>query len=259
MSWFGTLWSAKWDTKNPLSTAMLFTLGFISLFLIGGVSGLILSRHDLGAAAGAGSGDFITGHYHLVMGVAATFAMLGALFFWFPKMFGRHLDERLGKIHFWLTFTGVLCVFMPMHWLGLIAHAHSGIVPESPETLVTVTAFLRALVALATLFTTAAQTFFVANVVRSLRQSAQSALANPWYATTLEWSLPSPLPLVKFTNMPVVYRGAYEFRARDASGVSDTNDFVPQHIPESAVASELRGTDLRGESMPSDPQPAGAG
>jgi len=257
MSWFGTLWSAKWGARNPMSTAMLFTLGFISLFLIGGISGLILSRHDLSAAAG--SIDFITGHYHLVMGVAATFAMLGALFFWFPKMFGRHLDERLGKIHFWLTFAGVFCVFMPMHWLGLIAHAHSGIVPEDPEALATVSAFLRALVTMATLFTTAAQTFFVANVVRSLSQSAQPALSNPWRATTLEWSLPSPLPRASFANVPTVYRGAYEFRALETAIVSSAVDFVPQHIPESAVAPELHGTDLRGESMPSNPQPAGAG
>jgi cytochrome c oxidase subunit 1 len=257
LSWLGTLWTAKWGPKNPMSTAMLFTLGFISLFLIGGISGLILSRHDLSGAGG--SIDFITGHYHLVMGVAATFAMVGALFFWFPKMFGRHLDERLGKIHFWLTITGVLCVFMPMHWLGLIVHAHTGIVPENPEALARATAFLRAVVTFATLFTAAAQTFFVANVVRSLRRSAQPARANPWRATTLEWSLPSPLRLLNFTNIPVVYRGAYEFRALDARAGSDIDDFLPQSIPESAVAPELCGTDLRGESMPSNPQPAGAG
>ncbi len=117
ISWFGTLWNAN----IRLTTAMLFALGFVSLFLTGGLSGLILARHDLTAAAV--NDDFITGHFHLVMGVAATFAMLGALFFWFPKMFGRRLDERLGKIHFWLTFTGVYCVFMPMHWLGLISHS----------------------------------------------------------------------------------------------------------------------------------------
>jgi len=257
MSWFGTLWSAKWGARNPMSTAMLFTLGFISLFLIGGISGLILSRHDLSGAAG--SIDFTAGHYHLVMGVAATFAMLGALFFWFPKMFGRYLDERLGKIHFWLTFAGVFCVFMPMHWLGLIAHTHSGIVPENPDVLAAVSAFLRAEVTLATLFTTAAQTFFVANVVRSLSQSAQPAMSNPWRATTLEWSLPSPLPRANFANMPVVYRGAYEFRALETADASSADDFVPQHIPESAVPQELRGTDLRGESMPSNPRPAGAG
>src|SRR2546425_7914883 len=101
---------------------MLFALGFISLFLSGGLSGIFLARHDLAAAAV--SDDFVTGHFHLVMGVAATFAILGALFFWFPKLFGRRLNEPLGKIHFWLTFAGVYCVFMPMHWRGLISHAN---------------------------------------------------------------------------------------------------------------------------------------
>src|SRR5207302_636347 len=118
VSWFGTLWNAR----VQLNTAMLFALGFISLFLSGGLSGIFLARHDLAAAA-AVSDDFVTGHFHLVMGVAATFAILGALFFWFPKLFGRRLNEPLGKIHFWLTFAGVYCVFMPMHWLGVIAHS----------------------------------------------------------------------------------------------------------------------------------------
>ena len=205
MSWLGTLWGAR----IQWSTALLFALGFASLFLVGGLSGLILSRHDL--SSGAASGDFITGHYHLVMGVAATFAMLGALFFWFPKMFGRHLDERLGKIHFWLTFAGVFCLFMPMHWLGLVAHAGAGVAPKDPETLAAVKVSLQSLVSFATLFTAAVQTFFVANVVRSLRRRAPAAEANPWHSTTLEWSLPSPLPLFNFHSAPAAYRGAYEF------------------------------------------------
>src|SRR5882762_7598267 len=117
VSWLGTLWNAR----IQLNTAMLFALGFISLFLSGGLSGIFLARHDLAAAAV--SDDFVTGHFHLVMGVAATFAILGALFFWFPKLFGRRLNEPLGKLHFWITFAGVYCVFMPMHWLGLIAHS----------------------------------------------------------------------------------------------------------------------------------------
>src|SRR5260221_5622458 len=115
VSWLGTLWNAR----IQLNTAMLFALGFISLFLSGGLSGIFLARHDLAAAAV--SDDFVTGHFHLVMCVAATFAILVALFFWFPKLFGRRLNESLGKIHFWLTFAVVYCVFIPMHWLGLMA------------------------------------------------------------------------------------------------------------------------------------------
>src|SRR6266403_1113812 len=117
LSWLGTLWNAR----VQLNTAMLFALGFISLFLSGGLSGIFLARHGLAAAAV--SDDFVTGHFHLVMGVAATFAILGALFFWFPTLYGRRLNETLGKIFFWMTFAGAFCVFMPMHWLGLIAHS----------------------------------------------------------------------------------------------------------------------------------------
>src|SRR5438094_5769446 len=117
ISWLGTLWNAR----IQLHTSMLFALGFISLFLAGGLSGIFLARRDLTYAAV--SDDFITGHFHLVMGVAATFSILGALFFWFPKLFGRRLNESLGKIHFWLTFAGVYSVFMPMHWLGLMTHS----------------------------------------------------------------------------------------------------------------------------------------
>src|SRR5271168_2418068 len=114
LSWLGILWSSR----IRLNSAMLFVLGFISLFLSGSFSGLFLSRRDLPVVS-AGD-EFVTGHFHLVMGVAATFAILAALFYWFPKMFGRRMNETLGKAHFWLTFVGVYCVFMPMHWLGLL-------------------------------------------------------------------------------------------------------------------------------------------
>jgi cytochrome c oxidase subunit 1 len=247
MSWFGTLWNAK----LRLTTAMLFALGFVSLFLSGGLSGLILARHDITTAAA--SDDFVTGHFHLVMGVAATFAMLGALFFWFPKMFGRRLDERLGKIHFWLTFAGVYCVFMPMHWLGLLAH--SKVVLENPRAVFVMVSFLQAFVTTAILFTTAAQTFFVANVFRSLRRVAEPIVANPWRSTTLEWSLPSPPALANFTaGEPVVYRGAYEFSLPDFA-----EDFVPQHLPRAADELHAQSQTVRGASAPPATRPAEAG
>jgi cytochrome c oxidase subunit I len=220
-SWFGTLWHAK----IQLHTAMLFALGFVSLFLAGGVSGLFLARNDLGAASL--SDDFVAGHFHLVMGVAATFAILGALFFWFPKMFARRLNETLGKLHFWLTFAGVYCVFMPMHWLGLMAHlrvpghnaaaiAALGASPGAP---------LRAFVTVATIFTIAAQILFLLNFVWSLWRGEKTEDRNPWRATTLEWSVPSPPPFDNFGACePVVYRRAYEF-----TGANAVEDFAPQN------------------------------
>ena len=248
ISWFGTLWNGK----VQLTTAMLFALGFVSLFLAGGLSGLFLARNDLTATAA--SDDFITGHFHLVMGIAATFAMLGALFFWFPKMFGRSLDEGLGKIHFWITFFGVYCVFMPMHWLGMIAHLHL-----SPEATVAATAAastIRSFVTIATLVTVAAQGIFLVNFVKSLLKRGEAVAKNPWRATTLEWSLPSPPPLGNFASAaPVVYRGAYEFGA-GKFGAPNVEDFASQSLPaDSTPPAAPSGTDAGLQPLP--PQAAG--
>jgi cytochrome c oxidase subunit I len=218
LSWLGTLWNAR----AQLTTAMLFALGFVSLFLAGGVSGLFLARSELSAAAVGG--DFVTGHFHLVMGVAATFAILGALFFWFPKMFGRRLNEPLGKLHFWLTFAGVYCVFMPMHWLGLMANARS--VSGSPSAMLPAGSSLSAFVTATALLTVAAQIIFLFNFLWSLWRGERCEEWNPWRATTLEWAVPSPPPLENFgASDPVVYRGAYEFNAANAA-----SDFAPQDL-----------------------------
>ncbi len=231
LSWLGTLWNAR----VQLNTAMLFALGFISLFLSGGLSGIFLARHDL--ATVSVSDDFVTGHFHLVMGVAATFAILGALFFWFPKMFGRRLNESLGKVHFWLTFTGVYWVFMPMHWLGLMAH--SGV--SSANALASVTAAgssIRNFVTGAILLTVFAQGLFLVNFLWSLFRGERVLENNPWRATTLEWSVPSPPPADDFGSTdPVVYRGAYEFSVPEVA-----EDFVPQHLaPEQVVKARESG------------------
>jgi cytochrome c oxidase subunit 1 len=230
ISWLGTLWGAR----IQLNTAMLFTLGFISLFLSGGLSGIFLARQDLAAAAV--SDDFVTGHFHLVMGVAATFAILGALFFWFPKLFGRRLNEALGKMHFWLTFAGVYCVFMPMHWLGLIAH--SRVSPASGLASAAAGSAIREFITFAILLTVFAQGIFLCNFLWSLFRGEKVSERNPWRATTLEWSVASPPPADDFgASDPLVYRGAYEFSVPDVA-----EDFVPQHLaPEQVVKARQSG------------------
>ncbi|MGC2830337.1 MAG: cbb3-type cytochrome c oxidase subunit I, partial [Candidatus Acidiferrum sp.] len=212
LSWFGTLWNAK----IQLNTAMLFALGFVSLFLSGGVSGLFLARSDLAAASV--SDDFVTGHFHLVMGVAAAFAILGAFFFWFPKMFARRLSETLGKLHFWLTFAGVYCVFMPIHWLGLMARSRAAggdfaaISQLDGSFGASFSASLRDLITAATILTVAAQVLFLLNFLWTLSRGEKTEDRNPWCATSLEWSVSSPPPLDNFgASEPMVYRGAYEF------------------------------------------------
>jgi cytochrome c oxidase subunit 1 len=228
-SWFGTLWNARFQ----LTTSMLFAIGFISLFVAGGLSGIFLARHELARASV--SEDFVIGHFHLVMGVAATFAILGALFFWFPKLFGCRLNEPLGKIHFWITFIGVYCIFMPLHWLGLLTQ--SNMLPDAQRAaLASVGSSFRTFVTVATICTVAAQLLFVLNFFGMLiRRNNKTEESNPWHATTLEWSIPSPAPEENFGLVqPKVYRGAYEFHEGFA------NDFIPQHLsPELLVQKVL--------------------
>jgi len=211
--WFGTLWGGA----IRLTTAMLFSLGFVSLFLSGGLSGIFLARREF---AGGSTGDaLVTGHFHLVMGVAATFAILAALFFWFPKMFGRRLNETLGKIHFWLTFAGVYVLFMTMHWLGLADRASN--LASAPAI-----QGLRAFLTIVAVTTIAAQVLFFANFFWSLLRGEPCHAKNPWRATTLEWSVASPPPNENFGGgVPVVFRGAYELGVPLAG-----EDFVPQHL-----------------------------
>jgi len=223
-SWLGTLWNGR----IRLTTSMLFAIGFISLFIAGGLSGLFLARLDLAGAAV--SEDFVIGHFHLVMGVAATFAILAALFFWFPKLFGCRMNESLGKAHFWLTFAGVYCIFMPMHWLGLLTQ--SRLLPEAQRAaMASLGASIRTLVTVATIWTVAAQALFVMNFFGSLLRPKRAEENNPWGATTLEWSIASPAPRENFGKQPpVVYRGAYELSGKAP------NRFAPQHLAPELLA-----------------------
>lgn len=217
-SWLGTLW----DGRVQLNSAMLFSIGFISLFIAGGLSGMFLARHDLSLAAV--SEEFVIGHFHLVMGVAATFAILAALFFWFPKIFGTRLNEGLGKLHFWVTFAGVYAIFMPLHWVGLLTQ--SQVLGEAQRAAIaSAGASIRTFVTFATVCTVSAQILFIANFLYSLLRRSHPCENNPWRATTLEWTVASPAPAANFGSAtPVVYRGAYEFLPENES------DFVPQHL-----------------------------
>jgi cytochrome c oxidase subunit 1 len=226
-NWLGTLWNAR----IQFTTAMLFALGFVSLFVSGGLSGLFLAQpsvdlyfHD---------GYFVVAHFHIIMGVAAIFGMFGALFFWFPKMFGRFLSEGLGKVHFWFTFIGVYAIFMPMHWLGMLGinrrySAFEAYSPAVQAQLMPIQRFISVAVAV----TITAQLIFLFNFVWSLWRGKKSTEINPWHATTLEWSIPSPPPFDNFAGVePVVYRGAYEFSLPDM-----TEDYLPQYVAPERVA-----------------------
>ena len=186
-NWLGTLWGGK----IQFNCAMLFALGFVSLFVSGGLSGLFLAQPSLDLYLH--DTYFVIAHFHLIMGVAAIFGMFAGTYFWFPKMFGRFLNEGIGKVHFWLTFVGVYCIFMPMHFLGLAGHPRR----YFDSTAVT---FLQKLqpvhvfITIAAIITISAQLLFLYNVIWSLIAGKEAKEENPWHATTLEWSIPSPPP-----------------------------------------------------------------
>jgi len=170
------------------------------------------------------------GHFHMVMGVAAIFGMFAGTYFWFPKMFGRMMSEGMGKLHFWITFIGVYCIFMPMHYLGLAGNVrrYSSFTDDYLVPLIPVHKFIT----IAAFVTGAGQLIFLFNLFWSMYRG-KKAEANPWEGTTLEWSIPSPPPFDNFGgHIPVVYRGPYEL------GVEGANtDYIMQDSPEQLTKS----------------------
>jgi cytochrome c oxidase subunit 1 len=152
--------------------------------------------------------------------------MFAAIYFWFPKMFGRMMSERLGRIHFWITFIGVYCIFVPMHTMGIVGMPRRFAQFTEYEFLATLHPLV-VFVSIAAILTVIVQLLFYFNLVWSLFKG-KPASANPWEATTLEWITPSPPPHDNFAGViPTVYRGPYEFAVPGAP-----NDFTMQTEPE---------------------------
>jgi cytochrome c oxidase subunit 1 len=218
-NWLGTMWGGRLRFQTP----MLYAIGFVSLFVSGGLSGPFLAQpvldiqlHDT---------YFVVGHFHLIMGVAAIFGMFAATYYWFPKMFGRMMNETWGKIHFFLTLAGTYAIFMPMHYLGMAG----GTRRYSQYTEV---AYLQKLMPLhqfmtyAAIITIAAQFIFVINLFWSMFKGPKAS-DNPWEATTLEWTTTTPPPHDNFGGVtPVVNHGPYEYGVPGAA-----KDYVMQTDP----------------------------
>ena len=219
-NWLGTLWGGKIQFHAP----MLFALGFVSFFISGGVSGIFLAQPALDTMLHATY--YVVAHFHLVMGVAAIFGIFGATYYWFPKMFGRMMNETLGKLHFWLTFVGVYCIFMPMHFVGIAGGIRRYADSTGPAYLASLQP-LHFFITIAAFITVAAQLIFFYNFFRSLR-AGERAPSNPWNATTLEWTTSSPPPLDNFDGRyPSVYRGPYDYSVPGAP-----QDFLVQNVPD---------------------------
>jgi cytochrome c oxidase subunit 1 len=204
-NWIGTLWGGR----IRFTTAMLFAIGFVSLFVAGGITGLVLGQSSLDLPMH--DTYFVTAHFHLVMGVASIFGMFAALYFWFPKMFGRFMSEKIGRIHFWLTFIGVYAIFVPMHTMGIVGMPRRFSSFQEYEFLRNLDPLVL-LVSTEAIITIAAQLIFYFNLVWSLFKGEKVTNDNPWEATTLEWTTETPPPHDNFAGvLPTVYHGPYEF------------------------------------------------
>ncbi|TCP10680.1 cytochrome c oxidase subunit 1 [Crenobacter luteus] len=223
-NWLLTLWRGDIHLTVP----MLFALGFISMFAIGGLTGLFLGNVSVDIPLS--DTYFVVAHFHMVMGVAPILVIFGGIYHWFPKVSGRMMNDTLGRWHFWLTFVGAYAIFFPMHYLGFLgmprryyAYENYAFIPESAHT-------LNAFITVAALVVAAAQLLFLFNLAWSARRG-RLASANPWGATTLEWQTPDTPPGHGNwgAQVPVVHRWAYEF-----SPPGQARDFVPQNAPPDA-------------------------
>jgi len=220
-NWVATLYRGKIRYFTPL----LFSAGFVSLFITGGLTGPILAQPALDTYLH--DTYFVVAHFHLIMAMAGVFAIFSATYFWFPKMFGRMMNETLGRLHFWITLLGAYATFMPMHLLGIAGHPRR-YSELSGVQYVTAMAPLQKFITLAAVVTLAGQIIFLVNLFWSMLKGP-AAEANPWECTTLEWTLNSPTPIEESGNRRLqVNHGPYEYNISGAE-----KDFVMQDAPAS--------------------------
>jgi len=193
-NWLGTLWGGAIRFQTPL----YFALGFIAMFTMGGLSGVMHASPPVDLQQT--DTYFVVAHFHYVLFGGSIFGLFGGAYYWWPKITGKLLDERLGKVHFWLMLLGFNMTFFPQHYLGLIGmprriYTYAGDLGWNFWNLVsTIGAFTIAVSLLV----------FIANVIRTTR-SGQVASADPWDGRTLEWSIPSPPPVYNFARVPHVH------------------------------------------------------
>ncbi len=217
-NWITTLYGGN----LRLNTPMLFAIGFVSMFISGGLTGIFLgnsaidiSMHDT---------YFVVAHFHIVMGVAAFFGMFAGVYHWYPKMFGRFMNETLGKIHFWGTMISAYAIFMPMHYIGMAG------VPRRYYSFDAFDAFkhfteMNKFITIFAIIAFFIQLVFFINFFYSIWKGKKVKSQNPWEATTLEWTTPiEPIHGNWPGNLPVVHRWAYDYN-------KDEWEFVQQHIP----------------------------
>jgi cytochrome c oxidase subunit I len=215
-NWLGTLYKGN----IHYTAAMMNALAFVAMFVIGGLSGIWMACtpvdmyiHDT---------YFIVAHIHYVLFGGSLFGIFAGITYWYPKMFGRMMNETLGKIHFWITFVAFNCTFFPMHILGMAGHMRRIYNPTQYEFLKPIQG-INEFISMSAFVLGSIQFLFLANFVWSYFKGAK-ATENPWHANTLEWTAPSPPPHGNWPGaVPTVYRGPYEYSSPETA-----EDFLPQ-------------------------------
>ena len=214
-----------WRGNIIFTPAMLFSIGLVSTFISGGVTGIFLGNSALDI--NLHDTYFVVAHFHIVMGVSAFFGLFAGVYHWFPKMFGRMMNNGLGYIHFWLTFIGSYLVFFPLHYIGMAGfprryYSFSTFQAGNIESFVDLNVF----VSYAALITFAAQFILLFNFFYSMFRG-KKASENPWRSNTLEWTTPvNPGHGNWVGPIPKVERWAYDY-----SKTGSKEDFIPQNIP----------------------------
>ena len=216
-----------WRGNLVFTTAMMFSIGLVSLFIAGGLTGIILGNTALDIQLH--DTYFVVAHFHLVMGSASFFGMMAGVYHWFPKMFGRMMNDKLGYLHFWFTFIGVYMVFFPMHYIGIAGF------PRRYYSFTSFDAFqsfsdLNMFISIAAILTFTAQIIFAFNFFYSIFRG-RKASQNPWRSNTLEWTTPVAHIHGNWPgDIPTVYRWPYDYSKPNAK-----EDFIPQNVPYAAT------------------------
>src|SRR3954463_14272395 len=197
-SWLATLWRGVLHLDTP----MLFALGFLTMFVLGGISGVMLAM--IPVVIHVSDTYFIVAHIHYVLFGGSLFTIFAGVYYWFPKMTGRMFDERLGKIHFWMTFIGFNLTFAPMHLIGLKG------MPRRVADYADQFAGWNLMISISSWCLGLATLIFVYNMIASWRGGPRAS-SNPWKALTLEWQVSSPPPIFNFDEVPTVVGGPYEY------------------------------------------------
>jgi cytochrome c oxidase subunit 1 len=207
-----------------LNTPMLWALSFIGTFLIGGVTGIFLGAS--GADIYLHDTYFVLAHFHYTFFPIAIIGTFAGISYWFPKMFGRYMNDTLGKIHFWGTFIGFNAIFLPLFITGMLGD-HRRIFDHNffPELATPTLQRLREFATLSLLFMLAFQPIWIYNFITSMFWG-KPAPKNPWNANTLEWTADSPPPHGNWATLPTCYRSPYEYSHPDRA-----EDFWPQNSP----------------------------